>query len=101
MGCEGRSASHIMLGCLCPTKINYFSTTDCDCHGPGILGGVRVCEGKDGQCPCKNNVGSRRCEHCLDGFYNMTSRDIFGCQGTRGTTFNMLLGGCCNYVFNL
>lgn len=39
-----------------------------------------MCDGKSGQCPCKSRVTSRQCEICQDGFYNLTSENIFGCR---------------------
>ncbi|ODM92460.1 Laminin subunit alpha [Orchesella cincta] len=52
---------------------------ECNCNTPGVIGGVQVCDGRSGQCPCKSHVTTRQCEDCADGFYNLTAENIFGC----------------------
>ncbi|XP_042143819.1 laminin subunit alpha-like, partial [Ixodes scapularis] len=53
---------------------------DCECHSPGTLGGLRVCDGQSGQCLCKPNVGQRQCTECLDGTFHLQDQDLLGCQ---------------------
>ncbi|KAK6627792.1 hypothetical protein RUM44_010271 [Polyplax serrata] len=52
---------------------------DCDCHTPGVLGGIGECDLHSGQCICKPGVQSRRCDTCKDGFYGLNGDDLFGC----------------------
>uniref|UniRef100_T1J097 Laminin subunit alpha n=1 Tax=Strigamia maritima TaxID=126957 RepID=T1J097_STRMM len=52
---------------------------DCGCHLPGTVGGINVCNGETGQCFCKPNTGSRKCEHCRDGTYDLQQDNLFGC----------------------
>ncbi|KAF5306067.1 hypothetical protein FQA39_LY09045 [Lamprigera yunnana] len=52
---------------------------ECQCHGPGVLGGNAVCNPESGQCVCKPSVVARRCTECIDGTYNMEENSLFGC----------------------
>ncbi|XP_046389625.1 laminin subunit alpha [Ischnura elegans] len=52
---------------------------DCDCHTPGVMGGIGECDEKTGQCICKSSVGSRRCDVCKDGTYSLMEKNLFGC----------------------
>lgn len=52
---------------------------ECNCHVPGSMGGINVCDTKTGQCLCKPSAGSRRCESCKDGSYNLSEHNLFGC----------------------
>lgn len=58
---------------------NALGCEDCNCHLPGTIGGIGVCDEVTGQCLCKTNVGSRQCHQCRDGFYNLREDDLFGC----------------------
>ena len=54
---------------------------DCACHRPGTIGALGVCDGVDGQCACKPNVGGNRlCDECKDGFYGLESVHGLGCD---------------------
>ncbi|XP_042143659.1 laminin subunit alpha-like, partial [Ixodes scapularis] len=53
---------------------------DCECHSPGTLGGLRVCDGQSGQCLRKPNVGQHQCTECLDGTFHLQDQDLLGCQ---------------------
>ncbi|KAG9484595.1 hypothetical protein GDO78_010137 [Eleutherodactylus coqui] len=52
----------------------------CDCDEAGTADKSQNCEELGGQCRCKLNVGSRRCDHCKDGFYNLQESNPDGCQ---------------------
>uniref|UniRef100_A0A0P4VVW3 Laminin subunit alpha n=1 Tax=Scylla olivacea TaxID=85551 RepID=A0A0P4VVW3_SCYOL len=52
----------------------------CDCHTPGTLGGMAVCDILTGQCICKPGVTSRRCSQCRDGTYDLREENLFGCS---------------------
>lgn len=53
---------------------------DCNCYGPGTLGGLGICDGITGQCMCKPNVASRQCSECKDGTYQLEENNLFGCH---------------------
>ncbi|CAG2053236.1 unnamed protein product [Timema podura] len=59
---------------------NPLGCEDCDCHLPGVVGGLGVCDTKSGQCVCKGFVKSRRCDACIDGTYNLQENNLFGCR---------------------
>ncbi|XP_034231739.1 laminin subunit alpha isoform X3 [Thrips palmi] len=74
---------------------------DCDCYLPGVTGGINVCDTKSGQCLCRPSVGSRRCNSCKDGSFNLTADNLFGCSdcgcdigGSVGSTCNKESGQC-------
>ncbi len=53
----------------------------CDCHRPGTIGSLGLCDMIDGQCACKPHVGGTRiCDQCQDGFFGLSAADAFGCQ---------------------
>lgn len=70
-----------LLDCLSSYKLN--SISDCDCHEPGVIGGIGECDLMSGQCICKPGVESRRCDSCKGGFYGLNGDDLFGCTGKR------------------
>ncbi|KAI6235067.1 Laminin alpha [Aphelenchoides besseyi] len=41
----------------------------CECNQQGSHNEEKQCDPLSGQCLCKENVGGRRCEKCLPGFY--------------------------------
>lgn len=53
---------------------------DCDCNIPGVIGGIRTCDGKSGQCICKTAIIGPACTHCADGMYNLQESNLFGCD---------------------
>ncbi|XP_026292152.1 laminin subunit alpha [Frankliniella occidentalis] len=68
---------------------------ECDCHIPGVMGGINVCNTQSGQCLCKPSVGSRRCEACKDGSYNLSDDNLFGCTDC-GCDIGGSVDGICN-----
>ncbi|CAG9821860.1 unnamed protein product [Phaedon cochleariae] len=52
---------------------------ECRCHGPGVLGGIGVCDAEDGQCACKPSAVARGCSECADGTWGLRADDLFGC----------------------
>ena len=42
---------------------------DCGCNPDGTQAGQDNCSQDDGQCKCKNGVGGKQCETCLEGYY--------------------------------
>ncbi|XP_012267208.2 laminin subunit alpha [Athalia rosae] len=53
---------------------------ECDCNIPGVIGGIAVCDTKNGQCICKPTVTGRGCTHCIDGMYSLQESNLFGCM---------------------
>lgn len=56
------------------------SGAECECHLPGTLAGLAVCDGQSGQCLCKPNVGQRQCDECVDGTFMLLEENLLGCQ---------------------
>uniref|UniRef100_A0A0K0F7N6 Laminin subunit alpha-5 (inferred by orthology to a human protein) n=1 Tax=Strongyloides venezuelensis TaxID=75913 RepID=A0A0K0F7N6_STRVS len=57
----------------------------CGCNKDGSEGGELECDPLSGQCLCKDNVGGRKCDSCLAGFYRFPYCSECNCD-TRGTT---------------
>lgn len=43
---------------------------DCNCNPEGVLGGNLNCDLDTGACDCKANVIDRKCDLCMNGFWN-------------------------------
>lgn len=74
---------------------------ECECHIPGTVGGLGVCDGQSGQCLCKPNVGQRQCTTCIDGTFMLREDNLLGCQdcgcdvgGSVGSTCDQRNGQC-------
>ncbi|CAB4020635.1 Hypothetical predicted protein [Paramuricea clavata] len=54
----------------------------CNCDASGITGepGSEQCDQTTGLCDCKENVTSRTCGECEDGYWNLTKANPYGCQ---------------------
>lgn len=57
----------------------------CGCEKEGSHDGQMQCDPLNGQCLCKENVGGRRCEKCLPGYYGFPHCYECACED-RGTT---------------
>lgn len=75
---------------------------DCDPRGAtdeGICDSITDEENVAGRCHCKKNVGGRRCDTCLEGFWNLDANNTLGCEpctcNTLGTVGNL---GCNMYT---
>ena len=44
---------------------------ECNCDVRGSINGSQKCNVTTGQCPCKENVMSRRCDACKEGSYGL------------------------------
>ncbi|KAH9634640.1 hypothetical protein HF086_000612 [Spodoptera exigua] len=42
---------------------------DCNCNPLGVIGNQLQCEADSGNCPCRDNVIGRTCDHCVPGHY--------------------------------
>ncbi|XP_037870167.2 laminin subunit alpha [Bombyx mori] len=60
-------------------EYNPFGCEQCNCNLAGTLNSLGACNTKSGQCVCKQHVGERQCDQCLDGFYRLQTNDVFGC----------------------
>lgn len=89
---------HMFCHCHCSKPSNShcgFFLKECDCHIPGVMGGINVCNPQSGQCLCKPSVGSRRCDSCKDGSYNLSEDNLFGCTGESYFSYSFL----CSLIF--
>uniref|UniRef100_A0A914HKE2 Uncharacterized protein n=1 Tax=Globodera rostochiensis TaxID=31243 RepID=A0A914HKE2_GLORO len=57
----------------------------CGCSINGSMGAEQRCDPLNGQCLCKENVGGRKCEHCLSGYYSFPECRECDCEQS-GTT---------------
>uniref|UniRef100_A0A915PQH1 Laminin subunit alpha n=1 Tax=Setaria digitata TaxID=48799 RepID=A0A915PQH1_9BILA len=57
----------------------------CDCQHNGSETGQLQCDPDNGQCLCKVNVGGRKCDKCLPGFYGFPHCYECACE-LKGTT---------------
>uniref|UniRef100_A0A0N5ARB5 Laminin subunit alpha n=1 Tax=Syphacia muris TaxID=451379 RepID=A0A0N5ARB5_9BILA len=62
----------------------------CQCHPEGLDNeyGSAQCDSNNGQCLCKTNVGGRRCDQCLSGYYGFPHCYRCACD-QKGTTDNI------------
>lgn len=51
----------------------------CDCDLSGVINSSLTCERGTGNCACKPLVTGRRCDTCLNGFFNLTTDNPDGC----------------------
>ncbi len=58
---------------------------ECQCDANGVQNNDLDCDINIGQCSCKPNVGGRRCNMCLGGYYSFPSCLPCSCD-SRGTT---------------
>lgn len=84
--------------------MNSFLACDCDPQGSlddGICDSFSDSENEiqAGSCHCKTNVKGRRCDQCIEGFWNFTSENPDGCEpctcNILGTVNNL---GCNVYT---
>ena len=82
----------------------------CNCDTSGITGepGSDMCGRTEGLCACKDNVTSRTCGECKDGYWNLTKANPYGCQecnceraGTGGSNVCDKITGQCPCRENL
>ena len=69
----------------------------CNCYSPGVVDNT-ICDSVNGICLCKANVDTEVnsiCDTCLDGYWNISSENINGCQGL----LHLYLFICHVYVY--
>ena len=58
--------------------------TACECNVTGSQlssdGGPLSCNPSTGQCLCKRYVHGLHCDQCIDGYWNLQSTNVDGCQ---------------------
>nr|XP_018671138.2 usherin isoform X1 [Ciona intestinalis] len=57
----------------------------CGCLRAGVVNETMDCAKIDGQCECKPRVRSRRCNICVDGFFNLRRDNPEGCDNCNCT----------------
>uniref|UniRef100_H2YEQ8 Usherin n=1 Tax=Ciona savignyi TaxID=51511 RepID=H2YEQ8_CIOSA len=57
----------------------------CNCHRGGVVNETMDCAKVDGQCECKPRVKARRCNTCVDGYFNLRRENPHGCESCNCT----------------
>uniref|UniRef100_A0A915EU80 Laminin subunit alpha n=1 Tax=Ditylenchus dipsaci TaxID=166011 RepID=A0A915EU80_9BILA len=97
--CDERSGQcfcpRYVEGQLCDRCVKYAFGYDpligcqlCVCNNNGSNNGEMECDALSGQCLCKVNVGGRRCEKCLPGYYGFPHCYECNCED-KGTTHHI------------
>ncbi|XP_056005151.1 uncharacterized protein LOC125660370 isoform X3 [Ostrea edulis] len=60
--------------------VNTAKCEKCSCEVRGIQGNWENCTDSTGQCHCKEKVQGRRCDECMDGYYNLIRDNTRGCS---------------------
>ncbi|XP_032527888.2 laminin subunit alpha [Danaus plexippus] len=58
---------------------------DCNCNPMGVINDQLQCEADSGNCPCKDNIIGRTCDHCEPGHYDFPDCVQCSCD-LNGTT---------------
>lgn len=72
---------------------------DCDPRGAiddGACDSITDEENVAGRCHCKKNVHGRRCDTCLEGFWNLDANNTYGCQECTCNKFGTINNSGCN-----
>nr|XP_009291422.1 usherin [Danio rerio] len=78
---EGRRCDVCRDGYHSLDRSNSLGCLPCQCDLRGTVNGSGVCDKTTGQCLCKNNVESLRCNRCSAHTYNLSSANAtHGCQ---------------------
>lgn len=76
-------------------NLSYSIFAECSCNRSGTVGRIGSCNSKSGQCICKPSTSARRCDQCLDGWYNLADNNLFGC-----TDCDCDIGGSISNICN-
>ncbi|XP_064609157.1 laminin-like protein epi-1 [Liolophura sinensis] len=92
---QGRRCDECRPGFYDLRKDDPWGCKDCLCETSGTVGNTAVCNSNStGQCPCKQYVTGRQCNICQDGFYNLTSGNVNGCDTCSCDPGGVIDGGC-------
>lgn len=70
----------------------------CNCDKAGTVNGSFMCDKSTGQCPCKADVTGLRCNRCVSHTYNLTTRNLLGCEMCDCDPLGTLPGTVCNQI---
>ncbi|CAF1597728.1 unnamed protein product, partial [Adineta ricciae] len=84
--CPTKICNELTGDCICPPRVTgrycdqcaprtygfdpLIGCEDCQCRIEGVVNGRLDCDLKTGQCPCRENIGSRTCDRCAPGHYD-------------------------------
>ncbi|KAK7100839.1 laminin subunit alpha-like isoform X2 [Littorina saxatilis] len=98
---QGKICDQCKPGYWFLNRNNREGCQECTCFKPGTLTGSNVCNTESGQCMCKPDVGSRDCDTCRDGYFNLQQNNPFGCTncmcnmgGSHTPVCNKMTGQC-------
>jgi laminin, alpha 3/5 len=90
--------------CICPPRVTgercdqcepetfgfdqIIGCEDCSCSPLGVERGNLQCDLNTGHCKCRPNVVGRKCDKCVNGFFNFPHCEPCRCD-IRGTTFEI------------
>ncbi|KAI6650586.1 Laminin alpha-like [Oopsacas minuta] len=63
--------------------------TECACSNVGSITGTR-CDDVTGQCVCKENIGDRTCQECLDEFHTFSPQGCVACSCDIGGSLSLV-----------
>ena len=81
------------------SDVSQHSCLPCDCHPAGITDNGDCqrgdnADGSDsGECSCKEFVTGRRCDQCLEGYFNLTVLNPQGCEMCQCDSIGTVGGG--------
>ncbi|XP_053139313.1 usherin [Hemicordylus capensis] len=70
----------------------------CNCDVAGTVSGSRLCEKSTGQCACKSGVTGLQCNQCMPRMYNLTARNLLGCEICDCDPLGTLPGSVCDQI---
>ncbi|XP_419417.5 usherin isoform X2 [Gallus gallus] len=80
-------------------QVNHsFVCLPCDCDKAGTVNGSLLCDKSTGQCPCKAGVIGLQCNQCMLHTYNLSMRNLLGCQRCDCDAKGTLAGTVCDHV---
>ncbi|CAF1272511.1 unnamed protein product [Adineta steineri] len=84
--CPTKICNELTGDCICPPRVTgrycdqcaprtygfdpLIGCEDCQCRIEGVINGRLDCDLRTGQCPCRENIGSRTCDRCAPGHYD-------------------------------
>ncbi|XP_065600248.1 usherin [Cyrtonyx montezumae] len=80
-------------------QVNHsFVCLPCDCDKAGTVNGSLLCDKSTGQCPCKAGVIGLQCNQCMLHTYNLSMRNLLGCQRCDCDAKGTLAGTVCDHI---